>query len=110
MGKREKHREKLPRLRFVHQENHMKWPRRELGTPAVGGERLTACSTELPFLCYLSSSNVGFTCTGNYKTKCLYEKRDTTGQNTGQKHKDGPPQYVDRRMLGQPLETTHYRT
>ena len=32
----------LPRPRFVH---HMEGPRRELGTPAVGGERLTACAT-----------------------------------------------------------------
>ena len=35
----------LPRPRFVHHETHMEWPRRELGTPAVGGERLTACAT-----------------------------------------------------------------
>ena len=35
----------LPRLRFVHYETHMEGPRRELGTPAVGGERLTACAT-----------------------------------------------------------------
>ena len=38
----------LPRPRFVHHETHMKWPRRELGTPAVGGERLTACATRPP--------------------------------------------------------------
>ena len=35
----------LFRPRFVHHETHMEWPRRELGTPAVGGERLTACAT-----------------------------------------------------------------
>ena len=35
----------LPRSRFVHHETHMEWPRRELGIPAVGGERLTACAT-----------------------------------------------------------------
>ena len=35
----------LPRPRFVHHETHMEGPRRELGTPAVGGERLTACAT-----------------------------------------------------------------
>ena len=29
----------LPRPRFVHHEIHMEGPRRELGTPAVGGER-----------------------------------------------------------------------
>ena len=39
-GKREKPRENLPRPRFVHHETHMEGPRRELGTPAVGGERL----------------------------------------------------------------------
>ena len=38
----------LPRPRFVHYETHMEWPRRELGTPAVGGERLTACATRPP--------------------------------------------------------------
>ena len=32
----------LPRSRFVHHETHMEGPRRELGTPAVGGERLNA--------------------------------------------------------------------
>ena len=35
----------LPRPHFVHHETHMEGPRRELGTPAVGGERLTACAT-----------------------------------------------------------------
>ena len=35
----------LPRPRFIHHETHMEGPRRELGTPAVGGERLTACAT-----------------------------------------------------------------
>ena len=39
---------KLPRLRFNHHESHMDWPRSELGTPAVGGERLTAFVTEPP--------------------------------------------------------------
>ena len=34
----------LPRPRFVHLETHMEWPISELGTPAVGGERLTACA------------------------------------------------------------------
>ena len=38
----------LPRPRFVHHETHMEEPRRELGTPAVGGERLTACATRPP--------------------------------------------------------------
>ena len=39
----------LPRPRFVHHETHMGGPRRELGTPAMGGERLTACSTFMLF-------------------------------------------------------------
>ena len=38
----------LPRPRFVHHEPHMERPRRELGTPAVEGERLTACATRPP--------------------------------------------------------------
>ena len=35
----------LPRPRFVHHETHVEGPRRELGTPAVGEERLTAYAT-----------------------------------------------------------------
>ena len=38
----------LPRPRFVHHETHMEGPSRKLGTPAVGGERLTACATRPP--------------------------------------------------------------
>ena len=38
----------LPRPRFVHHETHMEGPRRELGTLAVVGERLTACATRPP--------------------------------------------------------------
>ena len=38
----------LPRPRFVHHETHMEGPSRELGTPAVGGERLTACAMRPP--------------------------------------------------------------
>ena len=38
----------LPRLRFVQHETHVNWPRRELGTPEVGGERLTSCATKAP--------------------------------------------------------------
>ena len=38
----------LPRPRFVHHETHMEGSRRELGTAAVGGERLTACATRPP--------------------------------------------------------------
>ena len=47
-GKREKPEKNLLRPRFVHHETHMEGPRRELGTPAVGGERLTACATRPP--------------------------------------------------------------
>ena len=39
--------------RFVHHETHMEGPRRELGTPAVGGERLTACATRIVLLVYV---------------------------------------------------------
>ena len=39
----------LPRPRLFHHETHMEGPRRELGTPAVGGERLTACATRPPY-------------------------------------------------------------
>ena len=38
----------LPRSSFVHHETHMEGPRREIGTLAVGGERLTACATRPP--------------------------------------------------------------
>ena len=47
-GKRENPMKNLLRLRFVHHETHMEGPRSELGTPAVGGERLTACTTRPP--------------------------------------------------------------
>ena len=38
----------LPRPLFVHHETHMEEPRHEFATPAVGGERLTACATRPP--------------------------------------------------------------
>ena len=44
----------LPRPRFVHHETYMEGPRRELGTPAVGGERITACSTRPPIVLLLN--------------------------------------------------------
>ena len=44
--KGEKPREKPTQTPFrPHPETHMERPRRELGTPAVGGERLTTCAT-----------------------------------------------------------------
>ena len=42
----------LRRPRFVQHETHMEGPRRELGTPAVGDERLTACATRPPLNTY----------------------------------------------------------
>ena len=53
MEKREKLREKPIQTPFVHHKTHMKWPRRELGTPAVGGECLTACA-KIIYLFYRS--------------------------------------------------------
>ena len=47
-GKREKPREKPTQIPFRPPETRMEGPRRELGTPAVGGERLTACATRPP--------------------------------------------------------------
>ena len=44
----------LHRPRFVHHETHMEWPRRELRTPAVGGERLTACTMRPPLILTIS--------------------------------------------------------
>ena len=41
-------RENLSRLRFVRHETHMEKPRREHGTPAEGGKRLTDRATRLP--------------------------------------------------------------
>ena len=43
----------LLRPRSVHHETHMEGLRRELGTPAVGGERLTACATRLPYCFFI---------------------------------------------------------
>ena len=50
--KREKPEKNLPRPSFVHHETHMEWPRRELGAPAVGGERRTVCATRPPYVTY----------------------------------------------------------
>ena len=54
-GKLEKPVKNLPRPCFVHHETHMEGPRRELGTPVVGGERLTACATRPPFFVLIYS-------------------------------------------------------
>ena len=43
---------KPARLCFVHHETHMERPRWELGTPEVGGERLTACAVQSTFVYY----------------------------------------------------------
>ena len=56
----------LPRPRFVHHETHMQGTRRELGTPAVGGERLTACATRPHFM----RKGIIFTQFGNF-ARCL---------------------------------------
>ena len=45
VGKLEKTLENLFIPHFVQRETHVEWPRRELGTPTVGGERLTHCAT-----------------------------------------------------------------
>ena len=45
--------ENLPRTRFVQHETHVEGPRRELGTPAMGGERLTAYATRPPLELYI---------------------------------------------------------
>ena len=43
----------LPRPHFVHHETQNEWPRRELGTPKMGGQRLTACVTGRPLCCFI---------------------------------------------------------
>ena len=40
------HDKNLPRLHFVHHETHVQWPRRDLGTPTMEGERLITCATK----------------------------------------------------------------
>ena len=79
VGENERNPEKnLPRPRFIHHETHMERPRRELGTPAVGGERLTACATRPP-----SASD--------YKLilmSWMYETHGVTLPNGNKKHKN----------------------
>ena len=78
VGENGRHPEKnLPRPRFVHHETHMEGPRRDLGTPAVGGERLTACATRplCPFyaLCiYLFISQLNEYIELNYLNQHFY--------------------------------------
>ena len=52
----------LLRPRLVHHETHMEGLRCELGTPAVGGERLTACAMRPPIgvLILYNSNNILF--------------------------------------------------
>ena len=54
-----------PDPRSVHHETHMEGPRRELGTPAVGGESLTACATRHPHVMWsaqaVRDSKIGHT-------------------------------------------------
>ena len=38
--------ETLLRSRFVHHDTHIEWPRRELGTPAMGSERLKPLASQ----------------------------------------------------------------
>ena len=54
VGKNGRNPEKnLPGLRLVNHETHIERLRRELRTPAVGGERLIACATEPHYtICY----------------------------------------------------------
>ena len=61
----------LPWPRFVHHETHMEWSRRELGTPAVGGERLTACATRPPQRWYSFQFKIFLTLTVNLITATL---------------------------------------
>ena len=67
----------LPRPRFVHHETNMEWPRRELGTPAVGGERLTACATR-PLALRIFS---------RYEHKCCIKIEIARGNNAPQCHR-----------------------
>ena len=66
----------LPRPHFVHHETHMEGPRCELGTPAVGGERLTACATSYIFpnsgLCNFSLFIYLFQCSGIWQSSLAY--------------------------------------
>ena len=57
MGKQEESRQKPIQTPFFHHETHMEWTRRELETPALGGESLTACATE-PFCSYSLQGNL----------------------------------------------------
>ena len=70
----------LPRPRFVHHEPHMEGPRCELGTPAVGGERLAACATRPPEQTYMYAIVVigpfgTSECAGEYRFSVNLSKR-----------------------------------
>ena len=69
----------LPRLRFFHHETHMEWPRREFGTPAVGGNRPTAYVAGLPHnMCIKVVEDWGFTTllTTHVINFAFYSKRE----------------------------------
>ena len=90
----------LPRPRFVHQETHMDWPRRELGTPAVGGANATrppkskGCNRSICFsmtsleMCVPRPTHCTITCFGFYArwidgVECdLFSNHAPLGQTT----------------------------
>ena len=72
----------LPRPRFVHHETHMEWPRRELGTTVMGGERLTACATRPPRKPYHGINSTGIIPRSSWY--CYYSRFHYVG--TDQRH------------------------
>ena len=80
----------LPRPRFVHHETHMEEPRRELGTRAVGGKRLTACATRPPcclllktFMYYSYCQRPSPSIDEWYVVWIIYDGHMTTGDGCG---------------------------
>ena len=69
-GERSNSEKILPRPRFVHHDTHMEGPRRELGTPAVGGERLTAFATGPPNNYYIFDKCYNIFC---YRMQFFYD-------------------------------------
>ena len=81
--KREKHREKHTQTPIRPPQNHMEWPRCEFGTPAMGGERLTACVASIfiitsckcdGILFFASFSNSKWDI--HFQTVCLSKERN----------------------------------